>query len=74
MNPFRLLKSCFKNIARNRMRSLLTSLGIIIGVASVIIMLAVGEGAQKAIESRIAAMGTNLLQIMPRRIIPSWQV
>jgi putative ABC transport system permease protein len=51
------------------MRSLLTSLGIIIGVASVIIMLAVGEGAQKAIESRIAAMGTNLLQIMPRRIM-----
>jgi putative ABC transport system permease protein len=49
------------------MRSLLTSLGIIIGVGSVIIMVAVGEGAQKAIESRIAAMGTNLIQIMPRR-------
>jgi len=49
------------------MRSLLTSLGIIIGVGSVIIMLAVGEGAQKTIEARIAAMGTNLLQVMPAR-------
>jgi putative ABC transport system permease protein len=50
------------------MRSLLTSLGIIIGVGSVIIMVAVGEGAQRAIESRISAMGTNLIQVMPRRM------
>jgi putative ABC transport system permease protein len=49
------------------MRSLLTSLGIIIGVGSVIIMVAVGEGAQRSIEDRISAMGTNLNQIMPRR-------
>jgi len=52
---------------RNRMRSLLTSLGVIIGVGSVIIMVALGEGSQRAIEARITAMGTNLLQIMPRR-------
>jgi putative ABC transport system permease protein len=51
------------------MRSLLTSLGVIIGVGSVIIMVALGEGSQRAIESRITAMGTNLLQIMPRRQI-----
>jgi len=51
------------------MRSLLTSLGIIIGVGSVIIMVGLGEGSQRAIESRITAMGTNLLQIMPRRQI-----
>jgi putative ABC transport system permease protein len=50
------------------MRSLLTSLGVIIGVGSVIIMVAVGEGAQRSIESRIASMGTNLIQIMPRRV------
>jgi putative ABC transport system permease protein len=50
------------------MRSLLTSLGIIIGVGSVIIMVAVGEGAQREIKNRITAMGTNLIQIMPRRI------
>ena len=49
------------------MRSLLTSLGVIIGVGSVIIMVALGEGSQRAIESRITAMGTNLLQIIPRR-------
>jgi len=52
---------------RNRMRSLLTSLGIIIGVGSVIIMVALGEGSQREIEARITAMGTNLLQIMPQR-------
>ncbi|MCL2879673.1 MAG: ABC transporter permease [Treponema sp.] len=49
------------------MRSLLTSLGIIIGVGSVIIMVAVGQGTQQAIEARITAMGTNLLQITPMR-------
>ena len=49
------------------MRSLLTSLGIIIGVGSVIIMLAVGSGTQKTIEDRLTAMGTNLLQVMYRR-------
>jgi putative ABC transport system permease protein len=49
------------------MRSLLTSLGVIIGVGSVIIMVALGEGSQRAIEARITAMGTNLLQVQPRR-------
>jgi putative ABC transport system permease protein len=68
MNPSQLLHTCFRNILRNRMRSLLTSLGVIIGVGSVIIMVAVGEGTQRSIESRIASMGTNLIQIMPRRI------
>jgi putative ABC transport system permease protein len=52
---------------RNRMRSLLTSLGVIIGVGSVIIMVALGEGSQREIEARITAMGTNLLQVVPRR-------
>jgi len=67
MNIIQLLQTCFRSILRNRMRSLLTSLGIIIGVGSVIIMVALGEGSQKAIEQRIAAIGTNLLQIQPRR-------
>jgi len=69
MNFVQLLQTCFRSILRNRMRSLLTSLGVIIGVGSVIIMVALGEGSQRAIESRITAMGTNLLQIMPRRQI-----
>jgi putative ABC transport system permease protein len=67
MNLLRLLHVCFRSILRRRMRSLLTSLGIIIGVGSVIIMVAVGEGARRSIEDRISAMGTNLIQIMPRR-------
>ena len=67
MNIIQLLHTCFRSIFRNRMRSLLTSLGVIIGVGSVIIMVALGEGSQRAIEARITAMGTNLLQVMPRR-------
>ncbi|MDR0497355.1 MAG: ABC transporter permease [Treponema sp.] len=67
MNLVQLLQTCFHSILRNRMRSLLTSLGIIIGVGSVIIMVALGEGSRREIETRINAMGTNLLQIMPRR-------
>jgi len=66
MNLLQLFQSCFRSILRNRMRSLLTSLGVIIGVGSVIIMVAMGEGSQRAIEARIAAMGTNLLQINHR--------
>jgi putative ABC transport system permease protein len=69
MNVLQLLQTCLRSILRNRMRSLLTSLGVIIGVGSVIIMVALGEGSQRVIESRITAMGTNLLQIMPRRQI-----
>ena len=49
------------------MRSLLTSLGVIIGVASVIVMVAVGEGSQRQIRDRISAMGANLLMVMPPR-------
>ena len=67
VNIAQLLQTCFRSIFRNRMRSLLTSLGVIIGVGSVIIMVALGEGSQRAIEERISAMGTNLLQVMPRR-------
>jgi len=67
MNTAQLLHTCFRSIFRSRMRSLLTSLGVIIGVGSVIIMVALGEGSQKEIESRITAMGTNLLQVMPKR-------
>ena len=67
MNIIQLLHTCLRSIMRNRMRSLLTSLGVIIGVGSVIIMVALGEGSQRAIESRITAMGTNLLQVVYRR-------
>jgi len=64
-----LLQTCGRSILRNKMRSLLTSLGIIIGVASVVIMTAIGQGTQNDIEARISSMGTNLLQIGSQRMI-----
>jgi putative ABC transport system permease protein len=66
---FYLLQNCARSILRNMMRSLLTSLGIIIGVASVVVMTAIGQGAQNEIEARISSMGTNLLQIQPQRMV-----
>jgi putative ABC transport system permease protein len=60
-----LLKVAFKSIMRNRMRSLLTSLGIIIGVSAVIVMVAIGEGSQKRIEQQIAGLGTNIITVFP---------
>lgn len=65
MKTMRLFKMAFRSIMRNRMRSFLTMLGIIIGVGSVIAMLAVGQGAQASVESNIASLGTNLLIVMP---------
>jgi len=58
------LKISVRALRVNKMRSLLTSLGIIIGVAAVIIMLAVGSGASKQISDQISTMGSNLLMVM----------
>jgi putative ABC transport system permease protein len=60
-----LLKAAFRSLLKNRMRSLLTSLGIIIGVSAVIVMVAVGQGSQAQIEKSINALGTNLLIAFP---------
>lgn len=60
-----LLKVAFKSILKNKMRSFLTSLGIIIGVCSVIVMVGVGEGSQKKIEDSISSLGTNLILVFP---------
>ncbi len=54
-----------KSIMKSRMRSLLTALGIIIGVAAVIVMVSIGEGAQRQVEQQIASLGSNLLIIFP---------
>jgi putative ABC transport system permease protein len=64
----RLLRAASRSILRNRMRSLLTSLGIIIGVGAVIVMVAIGEGSQAQIEANISALGTNLLIAFPGSI------
>ena len=55
-------------LARNKLRSFLTMLGIIIGVGAVIAMVAIGEGAKKRVQEQIASLGTNLLVILPGTI------
>jgi len=55
----------FQSIRANKMRSLLTMLGIVIGVGAVITMVALGSGAQKAVSDRINSLGANLLNIYP---------
>ncbi|MGN6716971.1 MAG: ABC transporter permease [Candidatus Binatia bacterium] len=52
-------------LARNKLRSFLTMLGIIIGVGAVIAMVAIGEGAKRRVQEQIASLGTNLLVILP---------
>lgn len=59
------LKFSFKNLRANRKRSFLTILGIIIGVAAVIIIMAVGAGAQSLIFNQITSVGSNLIGVMP---------
>ncbi|MGE0421033.1 MAG: MacB family efflux pump subunit [Reyranellaceae bacterium] len=58
-------KMAAKSLRNNLMRTLLTLLGIIIGVASVVAMLAIGDGAKQQVVDRISAMGTNLLLVRP---------
>ncbi|MCX6271528.1 MAG: ABC transporter permease [Bacteroidetes bacterium] len=60
-----LIKIAFKAIGTNKLRSFLTMLGIIIGVASVIAMLAIGQGSSQSITSGISDMGSNMMIIMP---------
>ncbi len=61
----RTFKIAFRALGRNKMRSFLTALGIIIGVGAVIAMISIGEGARRGIEDRFASMGTNLLFVSP---------
>jgi len=63
----KLASASARSIFRNKMRSFLTSLGIIIGVCSVIVMVAIGSGSQAQIKKQIESMGTNLLMVMPPR-------
>lgn len=65
MNIANLFKIALRAIAANKLRSFLTMLGIIIGVASVIAMLAIGQGSKKSIQENIAEMGSNMIMIRP---------
>ena len=60
-----LLKAALRSLGRNKMRTFLTMLGIIIGVASVIAMLAIGQGSRESIQNQIATLGTNVIMVFP---------
>jgi putative ABC transport system permease protein len=61
-----LLIAALRSLAKNKMRTFLTMLGIIIGVASVIAMLAIGQGSRQSIQTQISSLGTNVLMIFPQ--------
>ena len=65
MNILNLFKVSIRAVANNKMRSFLSMLGIIIGVAAVIIMMSIGQGSKESIRKDLATMGTNLLTIRP---------
>ncbi len=65
MNILNLFKVSFKAVANNKMRSFLSMLGIIIGVAAVIIMMSIGQGSKESIRKELSTMGTNLITIRP---------
>ncbi|HEY9071495.1 MAG TPA: ABC transporter permease [Candidatus Ozemobacteraceae bacterium] len=65
MNLWGVIRLALISIARNKMRSFLTALGIIIGVGSVVTMVGVGQGAYSSVQNEISKMGTSLIMIMP---------
>ena len=65
MSPFQTLRISARAVVRNKMRSFLTTLGVIIGVGAVIAMMAIGSGAKAQVEAAFAAMGTDLLVVLP---------
>jgi len=65
MNYSNLIKIAINALQRNKLRAFLTMLGIIIGVASVITMLAIGQGSKKSIQTQVSSMGSNMLFVMP---------
>jgi putative ABC transport system permease protein len=65
MNVFNLIRIAFKALQRNKLRAFLTMLGIIIGVAAVIAMVAIGQGSKKSIQDQLSSMGSNMITIRP---------
>ncbi len=63
MSVFGIIRIALKSLTRNKTRTFLTMLGIIIGVAAVITMLAIGQGAKKIVEDQVNSMGTNVIMI-----------
>ena len=67
MSPITLIKIALRALLRNRMRTFLSVLGIVIGVAAVIAMVAMGEGSRISIKEQMTSMGSNAIIIMPNR-------
>ncbi len=65
MNPLQTLRVALRALVRNKMRSFLTTLGVVIGVSAVIAMVAIGDGAKARVEAAFAAMGSNMLIVLP---------
>ena len=65
MNFTNLFRIAVKALSNNKLRGFLTMLGIIIGVASVITMLAIGQGSKRSIQAEISEMGSNMIMIHP---------
>jgi putative ABC transport system permease protein len=65
MNILNLIRIAFKALLRNKLRAFLTMLGIIIGVAAVIAMVAIGQGSKESIQSQLSSMGSNMISILP---------
>jgi len=71
MNHLDTLRGALRSLRANRLRSALTTLGIVIGIAAVITMLAVGEGARQKVSEQLKSLGSNLLLVMPGTITSS---
>ena len=69
MNGTNLIKIAVRALANNKLRGFLTMLGIIIGVASVITMLAIGQGSKRSIQAQISEMGSNMIMIHPGAVV-----
>src|ERR1044071_8362642 len=65
MNVFNLLRIALRALRRNKLRAFLTMLGIIIGVAAVIAMVAIGQGSKQSIQDQLSSMGSNMITIRP---------
>lgn len=65
MNVLNLIRIALRALQRNKLRAFLTMLGIIIGVGSVITMVAIGQGSKKSIQDALSSMGSNMITIRP---------
>src|SRR5262249_36742776 len=68
MNLLAIIKVAARALGRNKLRTALTMLGIIIGVGAVIVLVSIGQGAQAMVLDQISSMGTNMMYIMPGNI------